>query len=114
MDEFELVAGIARAIGFPVGARPQPEFVVRAGSTAFVRKSGADRGGKLPPKRDALQREEVLMPHPKHTELLVFTRDHRFSSATAAGDMVNGANISAPQHWRHTVSGVSLNEWLVT
>ena len=110
MDEFEFKANDAHAFGFPTGKGK--EFVVRAGSTALVRSSGADRDGKLPQIVDELKKEGVLSMHPTKADLMVFAKDHHFSSATAAGDVVNGANVSAPSKWLHRQTGQSLKDWL--
>ncbi len=105
----------AVATGFPVGRTDggkQVRFLVRAGSTALVRSQGADRDGKLKTRIEELKNGGILAPHPKREDLLVFVRDYLFSSPTAAGDVVNGANLSAPSQWKHTETGISLKDWL--
>ena len=115
MDEFKLEISDAIAIGFPVGRTDggkQIRFLVRAGSTALVRSEAADRDGKLKTKIEKLKNDGILVPHPKRDDLLVFVQDFLFPSPTAAGDVVNGANLSAPSQWKHTETGISLKDWL--
>ncbi|MBO6541116.1 MAG: DUF4357 domain-containing protein [Rhizobiaceae bacterium] len=113
MDIFRYEVGKAAAEGFPVGGNRIVEFVVLAGSTALNRSKGADRKGKLPLRRDRLLNDGILAPHARDTDLYVFVRDHRFTSPTAAGDIVNGASLSGRAPWLHKVTGQSLKDWLV-
>lgn len=112
IDRFEYEVGNAVATGFPVGEGPRPKFVVEAGSTALLRNSGANREGLLPSKREALMESGILYQHPRDPTLLVFSQNHVFSSATAAGDIVNGANTSAPEKWKCRSTGIALKDWL--
>lgn len=48
------------------------------------------------------------MEHPTDPELYVFAVDYEFTSATAAGDVINDSNFSAPQWWLNVDTGQSL------
>jgi hypothetical protein len=82
--------------------------MVKAGSTAM-------RGGSPNVKRkdwltDQLLRDGVIKPHPKDGYLYIFTQDYEFTSASAAGDVSNDGNLSAPQYWINVKTGKTLKE----
>ncbi|MBZ8134385.1 DUF4357 domain-containing protein [Afifella sp. IM 167] len=108
-DWFLLERKAARATGYPVSLSGK-HFVVREGSTAL--KVGGHRKARNHRLRDALVRRRVLEEHPSDTTLYVFASDFIFDNPSAAGDIVNGANESGPETWKHSGSGLSLKEWL--
>tara|TARA_R110002110_G_scaffold324115_1_gene536155 strand:- start:74 stop:418 length:345 start_codon:yes stop_codon:yes gene_type:complete len=111
MVEYKLERQLAVAFGHPSSGGKRPKFLVKANSTAM-------RGGSPNVKRkeeltDKLVRSGVIIPHPTNGKLWVFSRDYEFSSASAAGDVINDGNLSAPQYWINTVTGKTLKEDLL-
>lgn len=62
---------------------------------------------------DELVRKGILAPHPTNNRLWIFQQDYEFTSASAAGDVINDGNLSAPQYWINTSSGKTLKEDLL-
>ncbi len=54
----------------------------------------------------------ILVPDHTNKDLYRFSQDYEFTSATAAGDVINDGNLSAPQYWINTTTGKSLKEEL--
>ncbi|PWE17128.1 hypothetical protein DDZ18_10540 [Marinicauda salina] len=94
-------------------ARAQPEidgrFTVLARSTAML--DGSPNKKRDRPLRDQLLEEGVLAPA-GDPALLVFTKDHIFSSPSAAGGVVKDGNCSGTGAWRLAWLGDTLGEWL--
>ncbi len=82
--------------------------MVKAGSTAM--RNGTPSVKRKDWLTDELVRTGVLAPHPANARLWLFQRDYEFSSASAAGDVINDGNLSAPQYWRNTSTGKTLKE----
>lgn len=108
MTAYVLRRGKAEAFGYPLSDDPRPDFVVTAGSTALRDGPAVVKRGRE--KRDKLVSQGVLAPHPTDADLYIFTRDHRFDSPTAAGDVINDGNLSAPKLWRNAATGASLKD----
>ena len=112
MDIFRLEKGGAVAEGFPVKGASRTEFVVMAGSTARVPLGLSDRDGQIPKLRQKLINDDILASHAKQDDLLIFVQNFRFTSPTAAGNIINGANLSGVEPWLHISTGQSLKDWL--
>lgn len=108
MTAYVLRRGKAEALGYPLSNDPRPDFVVTAGSTAL--RDGPANVKRGRGERDELVSQGVLAPHPTDADLYIFSRDHRFDSPSAAGDVINDGNLSAPKLWRNTATGVSLKD----
>ncbi len=111
------VLGRERALRLDRSSDP-PDRIRRLDHTADfgpegIRRNGADRDGKLPLVRDHLEKEGVLAKHAKNPDLYVFVKNHSFNSPTAAGDIINGANLSGRSPWFHKTTKQSLKEWLL-
>mgnify|MGYP002713278089 CR=1 FL=1 len=109
--EYRLERQLAVAFGYPSTPGKRPRFVVKSGSTAM--RDGSPNVKRKRDLTDKLVREGILAPHSSNGRLWVFTQDYEFSSASAAGDVVNDGNLSAPQHWINTTTGKSLKEDLL-
>lgn len=94
------------AFGRPISSGTRPPFLVTAGSTA--RRNGPAEVKRHLPLQERLLAEGVLVEHPTDRELYVFAVDYEFTSATAAGDVINDGNFSAPQWWLNVETGQSL------
>ncbi len=94
--------------GYPSTASRRPRFVVKAGSTAM--RNGAPNEKRKDWLTEELVTKGVLAPDPTNPSLWVFTQDYEFTSASAAGDVINDGNLSAPQYWRNTHTGKTLKE----
>ncbi len=70
---------------------------------------GSPRKKRDRPLRDKLLRDGVLCAD-KDPELLRFTRDYEFTSASAAAGIVKDGNASGPQLWKDEKTGRSLKE----
>ena len=110
--EYVLERQLAVAHGYPSTPGSRPKFVVKAGSTAM--KNGSPNVKRKNWLTDELVRKGILSPDPRNPSLWVFQRDHEFSSASAAGDVINDGNLSAPQYWKNTTTGKSLKEDLAS
>lgn len=110
MTEFILERQKAVAYGQPVGSGSRPKFLVKAGSTAM--RNGSPRVKRKAELTDELARTGILVPHNSDPNLWVFAKDYIFSSPSAAGDIINDGNLSAPQYWRDTSTGETLKVWL--
>ncbi|MCR8726468.1 DUF4357 domain-containing protein [Frigidibacter sp. ROC022] len=106
--EYVLERQLAVAYGYPSTPGKRPKFVVKAGSTAM--RDGSPNVKRKNWLTDELVRKGILAPDPGNPRLWVFQKDYEFSSASAAGDVINDGNLSAPQYWRNTVTGKSLKE----
>lgn len=94
------------AFGRPTTSATRPPFLVSAGSTA--RRNGPAEVKRHFPLQARLLAEGVLTEHPTDLELYQFVVDYEFTSATAAGDVINDGNFSAPQWWLNVETGQSL------
>lgn len=110
--EYVLERQLAVAYGYPSTTGRRPKFVVKAGSTAM--KNGSPNVKRKSWLTDELVRKGILAPAPQNPRLWVFQQDYEFSSASAAGDVINDGNLSAPQYWTNTSTGTSLKEDLVS
>ncbi|WP_242076336.1 hypothetical protein [Brevundimonas diminuta] len=108
MTAYVLRRGKAEAFGYPLSDDLRPDFVVTAGSTAL--RDGPANVKRGREKRDTLVSQGVLAPHPTDADLYIFSRDHRFDSPSAAGDVINDGNLSAPKLWRNTATRASLKD----
>lgn len=108
--EYVLERQLAVAYGHPSTGGSRPKFVVKAGSTAM--KNGSPNVKRKTRLTDELVRKGILAPDPRDSSLWVFQQDHEFSSA--AGDVINDGNLSAPQYWKNTTTGKSLKEDLAS
>jgi 5-methylcytosine-specific restriction protein B len=81
---------------------------VKAGSTAM--RNGSPSEKRKDWLTDQLVTKGVLASHPTNPNLWVFTQDYEFTSPSAAGDVINDGNLSAPQYWRNTLTGKTLKE----
>ncbi|MDF0603316.1 DUF4357 domain-containing protein [Psychromarinibacter sp. C21-152] len=106
--EYVLERQLAVAYGYPSTTGSRPKFVVKAGSTAV--KNGSPNVKRKNWLTDELVRKGILAPDPRNSSLWVFQQDHEFSNASAAVDVVNDGNLSAPQYWKNTTTGRSLKE----
>lgn len=106
-DWFVMQPERATAYGRPV----VNGFEVQKGSTAMASGSPTkkpDRG-----ERDRLVRIGVLELH-SDRDLYVFSRDHVFSSSSAAGGVVKDGNCSAPGALRHETTGKTLRDYTLS
>lgn len=109
---YVLQRGKAEAYGSPISSGARPKFRVREGSTALRQGSANEKRKRS--LRDQLVRDGVLVEHASDGELFAFARDYDFSSASAAGDVINDGNLSAPERWRNVETGISLKADLET
>ena len=105
--EYRLERQLAVAFGHPTTTGKRPRFVVKAGSTAM--RNGSPSVRREEATRDRLVRDGVLVPD-TNPALYRFSQDFEFSSASAAGGVVNDGNMSAPQYWINTSTGATLKE----
>lgn len=106
--EYILERQLAVAYGYPSTSGRRPKFVVKAGSTAM--KNGSPNVKRKDWLTDELARKGILVTDPSNPNLWKFQRDYEFNSASAAGDVINDGNLSAPQYWKNTTTGNSLKE----
>jgi len=106
--EYRLERQSAVAYGEPTSSGKRPTFRVNAGSTAM--KNGSPSVKRKEHLTYELVRNGVLIPHPSNPQLWQFSKDYEFTSASAAGDVINDGNLSAPQYWTNTKTGKSLKE----
>lgn len=90
---------------------PDGSFLVLAGSTALKNSSAVKKRDRE--ERDRLMRQGILAAH-DDPDLLVFTRDHEFGSASRAAGIVKDGNASGPQLWIDIATGKSLKDLQVT
>lgn len=81
---------------------------MKAGSTAM--RDGSPNVKRKEDLTAKLVRSGTLVPHPTNSRLWQFAKDHEFTSASAAGDVINDGNLSAPQYWINTDTGATLKE----
>ena len=110
--KYVLERQLAVAYGYPSTSGRRPKFVVKAGSTAM--KDGLPNVKRKNWLTDELVQKGILAPDPRNPRLWVFQQDYEFSSASAAGDVINDGNLSAPQYWMNTSTGNSLKEDLAS
>lgn len=96
----------AQAHGHPTG----DGFVVHKGSTAMGNGSPAVKRDRA--LRDQLVRSGVLVPDAADPRLYRFSRNHEFSSASAAAGIIKDGNASGPSLWTEVKSGQSLKDFL--
>ncbi len=106
--EYVLERQLAVAYGYPSTSGKRPNFVVKTGSTAM--KDGSPNVKRKNWLTDELVHKGILGPDPRNPKLWVFRQDYEFSSASAAGDVINDGNLSAPQYWKNTTTGKTLKE----
>lgn len=85
------------------------EFTVREGSTARKRWVGTALGSYRA-LRDKLEADGTLVPA-KDGTLMRFTRDHVFTSPSAAAAVILGRSANGRSEWKEAVSGTSFGEW---
>jgi hypothetical protein len=85
-----------------IGYLTSDGFVVRAGSTAV--RDGSPNVKRDRPLRDKLVKDGILVTT-ADPALYRFTRDHTFSSPSAAAGVVKDGNSSGTNDWRDVVSG---------
>lgn len=102
---FVFEVGNAKAIGRP----DNRGFLVQEGSTAA--KSSGSLVNRDAEYRELLVRDQILQEHPLRSNLLVFSKDHRFPSSSKAAGVVKDGNCSGPSNWKIPDTGQTLRDW---
>lgn len=104
---FIFEAGKAKARGKPLVGR---KLLVLRGSTALRinNRATTDRDRD---ERDQLVRDGVLARDSRDADLLRFTVDHVFSSASSASGVIKDGNASGPQMWKNTATRKTLKDY---
>lgn len=85
----------AAAIGYPVGQRDKPGFIVMAGSRVNREQAGSLREAVMLLREELLQKGVLLADD----EGYCFTQDHLFNSPSLAASLIAGNNRSGLDAW---------------
>lgn len=95
-----------------IGFSSDEGFIVKAGSDASVKVNEKSLSDGYSSLRDKLISQEVLVPKPDASELLVFAVDYAFTAPSAAAAVIMGNNASGNAVWK-TETDQTLGEYLL-